>query len=131
MRIDTNCVCWQDSVDRIISFHEVEGLEPKTSHHMRVCWIMYFPRWSVAIGAVTRGAYMEMTDAERLRLIYSALQERGYAPINQIVGFLLTGDPTYITNHNGARSLAGRINRSELLSEIVADYIQALAGNKD
>ena len=74
---------------------------------------------------------MEMTDAERLRLIYSALQERCYAPIYQIVGFLLTGDPTYITNHNGARSLAGRINRSELLSEIVADYIQALAGNKD
>lgn len=74
---------------------------------------------------------MEMTDTERLQWIYSALQERGYAPINQIVGFLLTGDPTYITNHNGARSLAGRINRSELLSEIVADYIQALAGNKD
>lgn len=72
---------------------------------------------------------MEMTDTERLQRIYLALQERGYAPINQIVGFLLTGDPTYITNHNGARSLAGRINRPELLSEIVADYIQALTAN--
>ena len=74
---------------------------------------------------------MEMTDAERLRLIYSALQERGYAPINQIVGFLLTGDPTYITNHNGARSLAGRINRAELLSEIVADYMRSLTGDAE
>ena len=92
---------------------------------------MYFPRWSVAIGCSNQGAYMEMTDAERLRLIYSALQERGYAPINQIVGFLLTGDPTYITNHNGARSLAGRINRAELLSEIVADYMRSLTGDAE
>lgn len=74
---------------------------------------------------------MEMTDTERLQWIYSALQERGYAPINQIVCFLLTGDPTYITNHNGARSLAGRINRAELLSEIVADYMRALTGDAE
>jgi uncharacterized protein (UPF0297 family) len=74
---------------------------------------------------------MEMTDTERLQWIYSALQERGYAPINQIVGFLLTGDPTYITNHNGARSLAGRINRAELLSEIVADYMRSLTGDAE
>ena len=47
-----------------------------------------------------------MTDGERLKIIYSALRERGYAPVNQIVGFILSGDPTYITNHNGARSLA-------------------------
>lgn len=65
-----------------------------------------------------------MTDGERLRLIYAVLQERGYAPINQIVGFLLSGDPTYITNYNGARSMAGQINRPELLAEIVADYIK-------
>lgn len=74
---------------------------------------------------------MEMTDTERLQWIYSALQERGYAPINQIVGFLLTGDPTYITNHNGVRSLAGRINRAELLSEIVADYMRSLTGDAE
>ena len=92
---------------------------------------MYFPRWSVAIGYSNQGAYMEMTDTERLQWIYPALQERGYAPINQIVGFLLTGDPTYITNHNGARSLAGRINRAELLSEIVADYMRALTGDAE
>ena len=74
---------------------------------------------------------MEMTDTERLQRIYSALQERGYAPINQIVGFLLTGDPTYIINHNGARSLAGRINRAELLPEIVADYMRSLTGDAE
>ena len=52
-----------------------------------------------------------MTDGERLKIIYSALRERGY-------------DPPYITNHNGARSLAGRINRNELLSEIVTAYME-------
>ena len=66
---------------------------------------------------------MEMTDAERLRLIYSALQERGYAPINQIVGFLLTGDPTYITNYHNARSLIRKIDRDELLQELVRRYL--------
>ena len=65
-----------------------------------------------------------MTDGERLKIIYSALRERGYAPVNQIVGFILSGDPTYITNHNGARGLAGRINRNELLSEIVTAYME-------
>lgn len=64
-----------------------------------------------------------MTDGERLKIIYSALLERGYAPVNQIVGFILSGDPAYITNHNSARSLAGRINRTELLNEIVSAYI--------
>lgn len=64
-----------------------------------------------------------MTDIERLNFIYVALQERGYAPISQIIGFLLSGDPTYITNHNGARAIADQINRSEILTEIVGDYI--------
>ena len=68
-----------------------------------------------------------MTDGERLKIIYSALRERGYAPVNQIVGFILSGDPTYITNHNGARSLAGRINRNELLSEIDTAYMEQFA----
>ena len=59
-----------------------------------------------------------------LRNVYEALTEKGYNPVNQIVGYLLTEDPTYITNHNGARSLAGRINRNELLSEIVTAYME-------
>ena len=54
---------------------------------------------------------------QTLTMVYDALRQKGYNPIGQIVGYLLTEDPTYITNHNGARSLAGRINRSELLSE--------------
>lgn len=67
-----------------------------------------------------------MSDAERLYLIHMALKERGYAPVNQIVGFILTGDPTYITNHNNARSMAGRINRTELLAEIVSYYLDGI-----
>lgn len=65
-----------------------------------------------------------MTDGERLRLIYAALQKRGYAPIDQIVGFLLSGDPTCITDYNSARSMAGQINRAELLTEVVAGHIK-------
>lgn len=69
-----------------------------------------------------------MTNGDRLKIIYSALQEQGYAPVNQIVGFLLSGDPAYITNYNGARSIASRINRTELLNEIVSTYIEQFAG---
>ena len=50
--------------------------------------------------------------------------QRGYSPIRQIVGFLLTGDPTYITNYNGARTLAGQINRTDLLADIVSYYLE-------
>ena len=59
-----------------------------------------------------------------LTSVYEALKEKGYDPINQIVGYILSEDPTYITNHNGARRLAGRINRNELLSEIVTAYME-------
>lgn len=65
-----------------------------------------------------------MSDAERLQLIHAALMQRGYSPISQIVGFLLTGDPTYITNYNGARTLAGQINRTDLLADIVSYYLE-------
>ena len=64
-------------------------------------------------------------DAQTILLcVYHALSAKGYDPITQIVGYLISGDPTYITNHNGARSLAGRINRAELLSEIVTAYME-------
>lgn len=65
-----------------------------------------------------------MSDAERLQQIHVALMQRGYSPISQIVGFLLTGDPTYITNYNGARTLAGQINRTDLLADIVSYYLE-------
>ena len=64
-----------------------------------------------------------MTDGERLKIIYSALRERGYAPVNQIVGFILSGDPTYITNHNGARALIRKLDRDELLQALVKYYL--------
>ena len=58
-----------------------------------------------------------------LRSVYDALSEKGYNPINQIVGYLLTEDPTYITNYNGARSLICKLDRDELLQELVQCYL--------
>lgn len=58
----------------------------------------------------------------RLQRIYMALQEKGYHSIDQIIGYILTEDPTYITNYDGARQLIRKIDRDELLQDIVADY---------
>ena len=58
-----------------------------------------------------------------LTTVYDALKEKGYNPINQIVGYLLSEDPTYITNHNNARSLIRKIDRDELMQELVGHYL--------
>ncbi len=58
-----------------------------------------------------------------LRSVFDALTEKGYNPINQIVGYLLTEDPTYITNYNNARSMICKIDRDELLQELVRCYL--------
>ena len=58
-----------------------------------------------------------------LRGVFDALNEKGYNPINQIVGYLLTEDPTYITNYNNARSMICRLDRDELLQQLVRDYL--------
>ena len=58
-----------------------------------------------------------------LTTVYDALKEKGYNPINQIVGYLLSEDPTYITNHNNARSLICKIDRDELMQELVQFYL--------
>ena len=58
-----------------------------------------------------------------LRSVYDALSEKGYNPINQIVGYLLTEDPTYITNYNRARSMICKLDRDELLQELVQCYL--------
>ena len=55
--------------------------------------------------------------------VYRSLTEKGYNPINQIVGYLLSEDPTYITNHNNARSLICKLDRDELLQELVRHYL--------
>lgn len=58
-----------------------------------------------------------------LTSVYNSLQEKGYNPINQIVGYILSEDPTYITNYNNARSLIRRLDRDELLQELVKKYL--------
>lgn len=60
---------------------------------------------------------------EILKEVYEALQEKGYHPINQIVGYILSGDPTYITSHKGARNLIRQVERDELLEKMVKEYI--------
>lgn len=63
--------------------------------------------------------------AEVLQLVYGALVEKGYDPINQIVGYIMSGDPTYITSHNNARSLIMKVERDELLEELMAAYVDS------
>ena len=58
-----------------------------------------------------------------LLTVYEAMQEKGYDPVNQIVGYLLSGDPTYITSHNNARYMILRIERDELIEELVRFYL--------
>ena len=58
-----------------------------------------------------------------LRDVYEALTEKGYNPVNQIVGYLLTEDPTYITNYNNARSMICKIDRDELIQVLVREYL--------
>ena len=60
---------------------------------------------------------------EIMKKVYEALVEKGYNPINQMVGYILSGDPTYITSHNDARNLIRKIERDELLEEMVKNYI--------
>lgn len=60
---------------------------------------------------------------EILKEVYNALEEKGYNPVNQIVGYILSGDPTYITSHNNARNIIRKIERDELLEEMVKKYI--------
>jgi len=60
---------------------------------------------------------------EIMKDVYKSLKEKGYNPTNQIVGYILSGDPTYITNHNGARNLIRRLERDELLEKMVKEYL--------
>lgn len=58
-----------------------------------------------------------------LSVVYEAMTKKGYDPVNQIVGYIMSGDPTYITNHMGARSLIMKVERDELVEEILRNYI--------
>lgn len=59
-----------------------------------------------------------------LSTVYDALMEKGYNPVNQIVGYIMSGDPTYITSHNNARSLIMKVERDELVEELLTQYIK-------
>ena len=65
----------------------------------------------------------EIQVKEVLETVYNAMVEKGYNPVNQIVGYILSEDPTYITNHNGARTLICKIDRDELLQILVKRYL--------
>lgn len=62
----------------------------------------------------------EIRVSEVLQLVYQAMTEKGYDPVNQIVGYIMSGDPTYITSHKGARSLIMKVERDELVEELFA-----------
>ena len=61
---------------------------------------------------------------DTLLSVYESMREKGYDPVNQIVGYLLSGDPTYITSYNNARYLISRMERDELLEELVRSYVE-------
>ncbi len=56
--------------------------------------------------------------------VYNSLKEKGYNPVNQLVGYLISGDPTYITNYNGARALVRKLERDEILEEVIKSYLE-------
>jgi uncharacterized protein (UPF0297 family) len=66
----------------------------------------------------------QISAREVLQTVYLALQEKGYNPVNQIVGYLLSGDPAYIPRHNNARTLIRRLERDELIEELVKTYMK-------
>ncbi|WP_042681587.1 IreB family regulatory phosphoprotein [Anaerosalibacter massiliensis] len=61
---------------------------------------------------------------EILITVYEALKERGYNPINQMIGYILSGDPTYVTSYNNARSLVRKLERDELIEELLRSYLE-------
>ena len=66
----------------------------------------------------------ELQVSDVLDIVYKALKEKGYNPVNQIVGYIMSGDPTYITSHNNARSLIMKVERDELVEEVLKTYIE-------
>lgn len=62
---------------------------------------------------------------ELLRSVYASLEEKGYNPINQMVGYILSGDPSYITSHNNARNMIRNVERDELLEELIRSFIES------
>ena len=70
----------------------------------------------------------KMDVSQVLEQVYNALTEKGYNPVNQIVGYIMSGDPTYITSHKSARSLIMKVERDELVEEMLVEYIRNSLG---
>lgn len=68
--------------------------------------------------------------SEVILRVYQALVERGYNPVNQIVGYIMSGDPTYITSHDNARSLIMKVERDEILEELMRNYVETCIERK-
>ena len=68
--------------------------------------------------------------SEVILRVYQALVERGYNPVNQIVGYIMSGEPTYITSHNNARSLIMKVERDEILEELMRNYVETCIERK-
>ena len=66
----------------------------------------------------------EVQVKEVLDVVYTAMEEKGYNPVNQIVGYIMSGDPTYITRYNGARSMIMKVERDELVEELLKEHIK-------
>lgn len=66
----------------------------------------------------------EVQVIEVLDVVYTAMEEKGYNPVNQIVGYIMSGDPTYITSYKGARSMIMKVERDELVEELLKEYIK-------
>ncbi|HIX76517.1 MAG TPA: IreB family regulatory phosphoprotein [Candidatus Fusicatenibacter merdavium] len=66
----------------------------------------------------------EIQVKEVLNVVYNAMAEKGYNPVNQIVGYIMSGDPTYITSYKGARSMIMKVERDELVEELLKEYIK-------
>ena len=64
-----------------------------------------------------------------IRLVCEAMHEKGYDPVNQLIGYIVSGDPTYITAHKNARSLIAAVDKDEILEELVTNYIKGLNEN--
>jgi uncharacterized protein (UPF0297 family) len=94
---------------------------------------------SIAMEDLTRTQYIQLTQEELdntvsvkdvFSSVYVALTEKGYNPVNQIVGYIMSGDPTYITSHKGARSMIMKAERDELVEEMLKFYIKNKGWNE-
>ncbi|MGN0335621.1 MAG: IreB family regulatory phosphoprotein [Lachnospiraceae bacterium] len=72
----------------------------------------------------------ELQVGDILKEVYQAMTEKGYNPVNQIVGYIMSGDPTYITSHKNARSLISKVERDELVEELLKVYIESRVEKK-